>query len=272
MDIGEDLDRDLTSRQKEQVELLVKLEKQFKKTLQNHCWGAKAYKAFIHHITQDRRNILAARPFFRERQGEFSKGISPAIRKNKHKQLYRFNINYPFIEFILRSFNWPKNGKVVAAAQRVFEIRQKIIILNMPLAITQARIFRHVTPDSHLSYMDINQISFEGLINAVDKFCLPYSPVFRSVIIGRSKGDLIESSSETLLHFYPSDKRKIYRANKAQKGQVREEVNFTKLSENVNCSGPKLPSPTTPAEIQQLVAASGTLSMDSVVTAGGRCR
>ena len=126
----------------------------------------------------------------------------------------------------------------------------------MPLAISQARVFRHNTPESHLTYMDLNQISFEGLINAVDKFVLPYTSVFRSVIIGRVKGDLIENYSETPVHFYPSDKRKIYRANKAKKGLTKDDINYTDLANTVNNNGPKLPTPTDSSEIMNLLAAS----------------
>lgn len=257
-------DEDLTTRQKRQVETLVKLEKQFKKILQEDSRGHLVYKAFIKFILEDKKNILAARPYFRERQGSFAKGISKSIKEKNFKRLYKYNINYPFIVFALNCINWGKNSKITKAANEVYKARKEIVVMNMPLAIAQARIFKHGTPESHLSYMDLIQISFEGLINAVDKFVLPYTPVFRSVIIGRVKGDLIENYSDTLLHFFPSDKRKIYRANKAQRGQVREDVNYENLAENVNETGPKLPTPTTPSEIQHLISASsGICSLDS---------
>jgi DNA-directed RNA polymerase specialized sigma subunit len=91
----------------------------------------------------------------------------------------------------------------------------------MPLAISEARLFYGKTPKSHLSYMDMVQIAADGLVSAVDKFCLPYSTVFRAVIIGRIRGNLIEAYSETYLHFYPGDKRRIYRAHKAI-GKLRD--------------------------------------------------
>ncbi len=110
--------------------------------------------------------------------------------------------------------------------------------------------------------MDLVQISMEGLINAVDKFVLPYTPVFRSVIIGRIVGDLIENYSDTMVHFYPDAKRKIYRANKAQK--QHKLMDSDQLSEVVN-SGIPLDNPTTPQEIQLLVSASSHFSLDSPV-------
>lgn len=262
---GNHADEDFTARQRAQVEKLVKLERIFKKTLQNDCRGEFIYKKFVdfiwHSGKDNQRNTLAARPYFRERQHVFSKGISPAIQKRRHKSLYKFNINFTFIVFVLNAFPWAKRSRVRKAAHDVYIARKEIIELNMPLAISRARIFKQKTPESHLTYMDLIQISFEGLINAVDKFVLPYSPVFRSVIIGRIVGDLIENYSDTMLHFYPSDKRKIYRANKAQKHQ--KELSFEDLADVVN-SGVKLDNPTNSSEIHHLTAAASILSINSI--------
>jgi DNA-directed RNA polymerase specialized sigma subunit len=257
-------DKDFTAKQKAQVENLVKLERKFKRILQNDCRGPAIYKKFIDFIWKagknERRNTLYARPFFRERQTVFSKGISPAIQKKSYRSLFKFNINFLFISFVLNAYPWAENSRVRKAAREVYEARKEIIELNMPLAISRARIFRQKTPESYLSYMDLVQISMEGLINAVDKFVLPYTPVFRSVIIGRIVGDLIENYSDTMLHFWPGDKRKIYRANKAQRHQKSED--FDSLSEVVN-SGVALDNPTNPSEIQNLVSASTHFSLDS---------
>ncbi len=251
---------DFTKKQKAQVEKLVKAEKKFKKILQHDSRGHLVYKAFINFIMDDKRNILAARPYFRERQGVFSSGISPSIKSRKYKRLHRFDVNFPFIAFALNAFPWGPNSKIRNAAKEVYAIRREIIELNMPLAISRARIFRQKTPESHLTYMDLVQISMEGLINAVDKFVLPYTPVFRSVIIGRIVGDLIENYSDTMLHFYPSDRRKIYRANKAQKNKAV--VSFDDLSDAVN-GGIPLDNPTNSSEIQHLITASSHFSLDS---------
>lgn len=263
MGYGSD-DQDFTEKQRQQVNNLVRLERKFKKVLQNDCRGEFIYKKFIdfiwHSGKDNKRNTLSARPYFRERQSSFSKGISPAIRKKQFKKLYKFNINYTFIEFVLSAYPWRPGSKVVKAAKEVYLARQEIITLNMPLAISRARIFKQKTPESHLTYMDLVQISFEGLINAVDKFVLPYTPVFRSVIIGRIVGDLIENYSDTMLHFYPSDKRKIYRANKAQRTKT-DAVNYERLAYEVN-SGTKLENPTNASEIQHLTTASSHLSLD----------
>jgi DNA-directed RNA polymerase specialized sigma subunit len=259
-DVG---DEDLTARQKRQVESLVAAEQNFKKKVLNDSRGDKVYKDFIKFILDDEKNILAARPYFRERQGEFSIGIAPAIRERKHKDLAKFDINYCFIVFALNSNTWGPNSKINKAAKEVNRIRKEIIELNMPLAISRAKIFKNKTPESHLEYMDLVQISMEGLINAVDKFVLPYTPVFRSVIIGRCVGDLILSYSETLLHFYPSDKRKIYRANKVKRD--KNDTDYEKLADTVN-GGVRLESPTSPSEIQQLTTAASAISLNSTIS------
>lgn len=263
-------DEDFTKAQKAQVENLIKLERKFKKMLQQDSRGHLAYKKFIEFIWRSgkdsRRNTLAARPYFRERQGVFSKGISPAIQKKKFKRLYRFNINLPFIAFVLNAVPWGKNSKIRKAASEVYLARKGLIEKNMPLAISRARIFRQKTPESHLSYMDMVQISMEGLINAVDKFVLPYSPVFRSVVIGRATGDLIESFSDKMLHFYPSDRRKIYRANKALKD--RKDLGYDGLAEAVN-DGTVLENPTNPAEIHSLMLASSHFSLEMPAPSNG---
>jgi len=258
-----------TELQKKQVESLIKAEKDFKKILQNDSRGKKAYQAFLNFIWKcgknEGRNTLVSRPYFRERHSSFAKGISKALRTKNIKMMFKFNINYLFIDFSLKAVNWGENSKITKAAKVVWKIRNEIIQQNLPLAISRARIFRHRTPNSHLSYMDLVQISSEGLISAVDKFVPPYTTVFRGVIIGRIVGDLIVNYSEKMLHFYPSDKRKIYRANKVQKNN---EDNFEQISRLVN-EGPKLDSVTNPDEIHRLILASSHWSLDSPVPNSG---
>lgn len=252
---------EFTKKQKKLVEDLVKSENNFKKVLMNHTFGKQAYVKFINYIVDENKNILSARPFFRERQKEFSSKISPALKERNVDKLAKFDINFPFINFVVNCIDWPRNSKIRKAAKEVQKIREEIILQNMPLAISRATLFRKKTPESHLSFMDINQIAFEGLINAVDKFVLPYTTVYRSVIIGRISGDLIENYSETMLHFYPSDKRKIYRANKVPKSN---EATPDQIADIVN-SGPKLESLTTGNEIRHLTMAASPLSLDTPI-------
>lgn len=248
-------------RQKRQVENLIELEEQFKRALISHKWGAAVYRDFVKMIVEDKRNVLAARPYFRERQDVFAKEIGCALKDGNVAELYRFRINYPFVTFVMKSRRWGKSGQLVQLAKQIQLARQELIEVNLPLAISRARIFWSRTPKAQLTYMDLVQISCEGLIAAIDKFCPPFTAVFRSVAIGRMTGNFISEYSETLVHFYPTDKRKIYRANKLV-GKFAE-PDFERLAEKVN-DGADTTHQTTPSEIADLLAASSCFSIDAV--------
>lgn len=258
-----DRDGDNTSRQKAQVEKLIELEKIFRETLIADYRGPGLYKAFVKFIVETRRNILDARPYFRERQEIFKTVISPALRHRQDKTLYQYNINWQFIAFVLQTGDFSLNSRVRKAAEAVRVIREELIQSNIPLAISRARIFRGKTQRAHLTYMDLVQISSMGLIAAVDKFVLPYTPVFRSVIIGRAVGDLIEANSSTLLHFYPSDKKKIYRTHKTNRDP--ESPDWEACVEAINVDSDEKHKTNTD-EVQVLMLAALHVSMD--ITSG----
>lgn len=249
------------SHQKCQIETLIGTEVAFRKALQRQTVGVRVYAGFIDYIRKERRNILAARPYFRERNPVFRDHISGALASNKPESLYTFGINSVFIQFVLgRYTKWfnPK-GPVLTLAHKVLAIREEIIEQNLPLAISRAKIFKGRTPASpHMDRMDLVQVSIEGLISAVDKFVLPYTPKFRAVVIGRATGNLISNYSEPLLHFFPGDRRKIYQANKAR----RKTQDIDKLTEIVNSNLP-MDLQTDSDEIQQLMNASSHLSLDA---------
>jgi len=252
----------LAEYQKVEVEKLVSLETDFRHVLVKHPWGPAVYRDFVRHICDVNRNILAARPFFRERQAVFTKEISRALKDRQATGLYQYHANYQFVRWVMASRNWTgtrKGSKVVALARRIDETRTQLIEMNMPLAISRARIFWSRTPSSQLTYMDLIQIAVEGLMSGIDKFVLPYSQAYRHVLIGRMIGNLIEQYSETMVHFYPREKRKIYRANKAMS---KGPMDFETISAKVN-DGADLAHQTTPEEIQNLVAAASMLSGDA---------
>lgn len=262
---GDLADETLRERQARQFKKLVRLETRFRRTLIAHRFGAKAYRDFIHFITEEKRNILAARPYFRERQEVFTKEIGVALRDRKKNSLQRFHFNYNFVVFVLRTCKWAPGSKIAQLAREIADTRTEIVEMNMPLAISRARIFWSKTPKSHLSYMDLIQITCEGLMSAVDKF-VPEgsgSGLFRHVAIGRMLGNLIESYSETTIHFYPIDKRKIYRANKLSR-KYAGEVDFTALADDVNL-GVDPAHRTNSSEIANLMAAASCVSADTVL-------
>lgn len=272
----------LLVRQRRQLQLLINLEKKFRKTLIKHPWGPSVYRDFVTMILDKKRNILAARPYFRERQSIFASKISRALKRRSDKGLYQFRFNYSFVLFVLQAKNWKSNkigAKIVQLSKQINDIRMEIMEMNMPLAISQARIFWSNTPKSHLSYMDLIQIHCGGLLVAIDKFVPPDTSEmtedeeleayrkFRAVAIGRMIGDRIEQYSETLIHFYPVDKRKIYRANKARR-KFGDAVDYSKVAESVNEDVEKAHQ-TNPEEIAELLAASSCVSGDVAVDPEG---
>lgn len=249
-------------RQKNQVETLIGLESQFREALIKHPNGMETYKGFIKYITETKKNVLAARPFFRERQKIFSSQITEDLQNRNAKGLFKYHFNWYFINFVLNFREWEAESDVVKLAKQIRKIRLELVETNLPLAINRARIFWSSTPKSQLSYMDMVQICAEGLMNGIDKFVLPYSKVFRSVAIGRMVGNLIESYSETLVHFYPTDKRKLYKANKIIH-EFADNVDFDKLAQRINAvvDGKQQ---TSASEIAHLMGAASTVSADSV--------
>jgi DNA-directed RNA polymerase specialized sigma subunit len=254
--------------QRKQMETLVATERAFRQHLVRHRYGEMIYKGFLAYIHEERRNVLAARPFFRERAKVFKASISPMLTSRSHRGLYRFNINGQFIQFVINRYGYLFKGKspVRALADQCLQTRRELIEQNMPLAISRAKLFRSKTPSSpHMGLMDANQTAAEGLISAVDKYVLPFAANFRAVIIGRATGNLIATYSEPMLHFFPGDRRKIYRANKAR----RRHGDVDKIVEMVN-DGLPADMKTNPDEIQQLLNASSHLSLDqAVVTPDG---
>lgn len=251
--------------QKDQVERLVALEIEWRKALIRHHWGKFAYVDFLGLIMDKKRNILMARPYFRERNETFQAEISDTIRNRNHRVLYRYHVNYNFIQFVMESRQWDKvrsGRKLVRLYKEIRDLRNELVERNMPLAISEARLFWGKTPRSHLTFMDLVQTSSDGLVSAVDKFCLPYSSVFRAVIIGRIRGNLIEAYSETYLHFYPADKRRLYRAHKAI-GKLREAtVDFEAVARQVNQDSPDEVVST--AEVMSLVSAAAVVSANAL--------
>ncbi len=248
-------------RQKEQVERLVDLEDQFRKRIVETNDPHNIYPQFIQHVCDTKRNILSSRPFFRERQEVFTEHISGAFKTRNVEKLKNYHFNFPFIALAISRFGGNKDPELYRLYTEVRDLRAQIVEMNMPLAINRARIFWNRTPKAQLSYMDLVQIAAEGLLSAVDKYVLPFTSVFRSVAIGRMVGNFIENYSETLIHFYPVDKRKIYRANKvAHRFAGESELDYEQIALVVNDGIDETDHHTTPSEIADLMAAASSVN------------
>src|SRR5208283_5065533 len=120
-------------------------------------------KKFLQKVCVQNKNILSARPYFRETAIVFSKSITPAIKESNIEVLKTFNINYQFIKFIRQSWLGPFPKRAEMLFQRVHLARTKLIENNMPLAVNRAKLFYRKTPKSHLTLMDFIGICSMGL-------------------------------------------------------------------------------------------------------------
>lgn len=261
--------------QKEQVEELLDAEHKFKEAVLKYRQSTEIYKKFLQKVCIQNKNILSARPYFREKATSFSKNITPAIKAEDIEAIKKFNINYQFIKFIRDSWLGPFPKRAEQLYQRVHKARTILIQNNMPLAVNRAKLFYRKTPKSHLTLIDMIGICAMGLAAGVDKWCGPYSTVFRSVCIGRMVGNLIDAYSETMLHFYPSDKRILYKAHtlRGRKGidDVRELTKAVKDSFAVDAlEGKSIPKTNIDVgELASLMSAASTVSSDSNLTEEG---
>jgi len=261
--------------QKQQVEELMAAEKDFKAAILNFKQSSQIYKKFLQKVCVQNKNILSARPYFRESAVTFSQKITPAIKSNDIESLKTFDINYQLIAFIRENWLGPFPKKAEALFQRVHKARTILIENNMPLAINRAKIFFRTVPRSHLTLMDMVEICGMGLASGIDKYTGEYSPVFRSVCIGRMVGNLIDAYSETSMHFYPSDKRILYKAN-----SIRGRQGITDIEELTNAvnksfaedeaEGRSVPKKNiSVSELSALMNAASTVSADATTNEEG---
>jgi DNA-directed RNA polymerase specialized sigma subunit len=261
--------------QQQQVEELLDAEKKFKETVLRYRQSGEIYKKFLQKICITNKNILSARPYFRETAVNFSKKVTPAIKERNVDLLKTFDINYQFIKFIRDSWLGPFPKRAEQLFNRVHNARKILIENNMPLAINRAKLFYRKTPRSHLTLMDLIGICGMGLVAGIDKWCGPYSRVFRSVCIGRMVGNMIDLYSETTLHFYPQDRRILYKANTIRGRQGIEELN--ELTDAINNSfnkdkeeGKSIPKDiVTVGNLSMLMSAASPVSADATVNDEG---
>lgn len=219
--------------QKEQLENLMYYETMFKKSIYKSIQTREIYKQFI--IVTVQNNILSARPFFRERAKVFSKEITPAIKEGDYEKLKTFSINYKFIAFIKENWKGPFPKRAQKYYDRIMHFRRLLIENSVPLAVNIAKKFYKSTPKSHLELMDLINICVIGLISGIDKYSVEeYSKVFRSVCIGRMKGGMVEDYSQTLFHFYPSDKKILYKANVIRNREKIDTEDMSTLTKKLN--------------------------------------
>ncbi len=256
--------------QKQHFEELVTAERLFHETVLSYRISTEIYKRFIQLIRITNNNILSARPYFRESSETFSSNITPALKAKDPEAMKPFDINFHFVIFCKDHWIgiWPK--KLEMLYKRVERARTILIENNLPLAINRAKIFYRKTPKGHLSFMDMVEVSSMGICAGIDKYVGEFKKNFVGVMIGRSVGNLIDVYSETVMHFYPQDRRILYRANSIRGRQGITDV--SELAEAVNKSfaadlleGKTAPKSVTVTELSYLMSAASLVSADSNV-------
>ena len=262
--------------QKQQLENLLEAEIAFKnEILKRKRQSREIYKKFLQKITVENKNILSARPYFRESSVNFSKNITPAIKTSDIEKLKTFTINFNFINFIKAKWLGPFPERAEELYKKVEVCRRKLIENNIPLAINRAKLFYRKTPRSHLDLMDLIIISCYGLATGVDKWSAKtWNSSFSPMLIGRITGPTIEQYSQTVLHFFPNDKKIIYRANSIRGRQgIRDIEELTKaVNESFvkdKAEGKGIPPVVTVAQLSELLQSSSTVSADTVVNDEG---
>lgn len=224
--------KELLDLQKKQVENLYYLEQKFQQSTKRFKQTKAVYKKFIDYITVEKKNILTAQSYFRVTGKTFSKKISKTIQTGDVDKLMQADINAQMMMFIMK--NW--SGKIPKHMQlwynRAIEARKQLIENNLPLAINRAKKFFRTTPKSHMDLLDFINICTIGLAVGIDKFTGKYSRTWRSVLIGRMVGFLIENYSQGFIRLYPSDKQILYRAN-SLRNKLRIE-DYAELTKAVN--------------------------------------
>lgn len=231
--ILEDIGPNTMAVQSRQVNGLMDLENQFRRELVRHVDGIKMYQIFV----DEKRNILAARPFFRERDTTFKEKISPAMKARDAVALTRFHVNRRFLDWVVEHNDWSATdqGKIILDISDTHKVlRDEIVQANMPLVLSQVRSFHRKNQNSHLDHIDFVQIGAMGLMEAIDKFSGPYAQVFRAVIIGRLVGNVIEANSETYAHFYPRERQILYRLRGIVRKMKDEPIDYDSLHRRLN--------------------------------------
>lgn len=219
--------KQFTKKQKSQVERMMELECIFKDSINFYRQSDRIYHKFIIYTKIKKGNILTARPFFRETSKVFGKKISPAFKEEDIEKIKTFNINYKFMMFVLK--NWKGNvpPRALKAWEEHQQVRGEIIENCMPLAINEAmKFYKAVPQNSAVTLMDMINASMAGLAIGVDKWVGPFRTVFRSVCIGRMKGNIMDLYNQTFLHYYPSDKKIIYKTNLLKSREKIEDNNI----------------------------------------------
>lgn len=230
--ILKELESNNIGSQKELLNNLYLYECQFRDILGKSRISNDIYTHFIDYIMEEQGNSLKSRVYFRERQNVFSSKVAKALKNKDIESIKKFKINYQFCRWVI-SKNHPKMPKMLPKIyEKIIDIRKKICEQSLPSAIHKSKIFWYGINYSQLSYMDMIQLSTEGLLTAIDKFELPYKDNFGNVVYGRMTLLVSDAHNETTLKIPANDKRILQRVKKAKQkfSENKDILNFVKES------------------------------------------
>lgn len=196
---------------------LFKLEDSFRELISDKKWTNTIYNEFVNYIVKVKKNILVARVYFRERQTTFSGEMSKLFKANDSFHLLaKYRINFKFVKWVCENFSATKYKQLHDLKLEMIKIRQTLAEKDVFLALNRARLFWSKTVNWKLDYMDIIQDACEGHMEAIDKFCPPYTDTFKNVIVGRMLLKMLTDNSATMVKLPPADQRILYRVNNAK--------------------------------------------------------
>lgn len=246
--------------QRERMWRLFHLEDLYRDMVWEHKYGKQVFEAFCDYAVNEKRSLLDARPYFRERQTTFTAKISNALRQKDLETLSKCHYNFRWIEWVSKQRKWGKQFAEII--KEIKAIREEMTITNIPLMINRGKVFHRAIQRDHVTYLDLIEVAIEGLVAAIDKFTPGKKRDFEGiakVAVGRAGGNMIEHVSETLIHFPPNDKRKLYWINKARNREP--DIDLDKIVEVVNSKIGNI-GQTNTEEVSQLLQASSMYSSD----------
>lgn len=202
-------------QQGEYVHKLFNLERQFQDEILKIDKDDQIYSNFMVHITENLKNILRAKTYFRVKEKDFNKNLSPIFKNKDVKSLKLYQISYPLMSFIIKDLP-KKHRKAHNLYNKYSEVRNVIIRSMMGLAISKANSFYESNKNKSVDKLDFINVAMVGLCAGIDKYTPEnnqFTNVFRSVCLAYITRFLIESNGQSLTKLPSGDKKMLYKIN-----------------------------------------------------------
>lgn len=198
------------------MEELISLEKEFVNSLLQNNKLAHSLSVFMDYFLAN-KDLRSIKSYFRERESAFDDTFNNYLREKNYVALAtKYNLNFLFCSFVAE--NVKINKKLMSLYLKLKEIREKIIVLHLHYALNRAKLFTKYV-NNIFNFNDFVSVATEGLIVAVDKYCIDDTKTkptpFYIVAIGRMISHLIAAqatSSPVKITYKPA--RQLYTIKK----------------------------------------------------------